>query len=583
MSAGEAYLDMSAEGIENGLNSNHSALASMDARKRVPVRVCGRIGHVESYQARSIMSLQESLRSQLGMHDECFDFADSLNVKIRTDIALCEALEQGRIPLQATVSDEAVHRIEGRREELAQMQWKVVRDKIQGCEIHVYQLSQQIQDMGNQIEVQHKEHQDIVKALRSEVVKSLEQERLATETGMAQISERVAAISNLVGAEQSKRESAHQGMEHQLLDLRSAIDEEHRVRTSEFQKHLALLEEGKLAVASLEQAIEKSDKKIASQFHQLQAEMAAQARSQQDAVKEQIASVTCSAEELALKMRQSTKQLNTRVGELAMNITSSTNEAADARMRLDTMEPRMAESISNQGDLQQRLSARQEQLFQNFESMRIDKQTLQSQVESGGKNIKELEVALGRCQEDLTKRIDDQVMQLQQDMQVSQRKVITEMFNTFSELELKIFQRLHKESTSRENTTKQIYEEISRASITLKESTESVESTSPQQTPRSASVLKSVAVYPSPGMRSNWAPKDQSGSSLTSTMRQQSASNCVIPPGSSPPHAPSPTVLRMPPGYQSGRNTIGTPQPSGGGCRSICIPVRGRIESNSVP
>jgi len=443
--------------------------------------------------------------------------------------------------------------------------------------------------MKNQMEAQHKEHQDMVKALRGEMTKSFDQEKTANETGMAKMSERASAISHLVSAEQNKREFAHQSVEHQLMDLRSAIDEERRGRTFELEKHLSLLEEGKLAVSLLEQAIEKSEKHHASSCQELQAEMAAHARSSQASIKEQMATFTCSAEELALKMRQSTSQLSTRLGELALNVTSNTKAVADARTRLDAVEPRLTEGLSCQAEAQQGLFEKQEQLLQNLESIRMDKQSLQFQVESGGKNLKELELALARCQEDLTKRIDDQVKELQQDLQNSQRKVITEMCNTFHDLEVKISQRLQKESSSRENATKQIYEEISRASISLKEGTESTEATS-QPTPRgstsTSSVVRSVLYSPASvatSIRNTWSPRDQSNVSLAGALRQRSstpsvpvAAVSVNPPGSCQvkvgPGTPPPSLRAMPPRNQNGRSTIGTPQPFAG-ARSATIPI----------
>eukprot|EP00441_Pelagodinium_beii_P035620 CAMPEP_0197641906 /NCGR_PEP_ID=MMETSP1338-20131121/15717_1 /TAXON_ID=43686 ORGANISM="Pelagodinium beii, Strain RCC1491" /NCGR_SAMPLE_ID=MMETSP1338 /ASSEMBLY_ACC=CAM_ASM_000754 /LENGTH=554 /DNA_ID=CAMNT_0043214951 /DNA_START=165 /DNA_END=1829 /DNA_ORIENTATION=+ len=518
------------------------------------------------------MTLQNALRSALGMQDQVFDFADSYGSKINTDMGLRDAMEQGRLPVQANLSDESVHYIENRREELAQMQWKVVRDKMQGCEIHVHQLSQQIRDLKQQMEAQRKDHKDTVEVLREEMIKAMQQESMITQTSIAQISERTAGITHLINAEQNKREFAHQNLEHQLMDLRSGLDEERSARMTEMDGHLTFLKEGKIMMATQKQSMESFEKQHTADMQELQAEMAAQARNSQAVVKEQISAFRCSAEELALKMRQSVSQLNVRLSELAINVTKNSKEVAETNVRMDSLEPQISLTMSSQADLQQRINERQEQLLQSLEAMRIDKQSMERELESTGNNLKELEGAIARTHEDTTKMVNQEMETVRQEMKNTFRKVTTEMSQNTSSLELKIAQRLDKESTSRENHTKQLYEEISRASLAIKEGSTAEENGTvatdmkTQQSPRTSIVRSTVYSPSSTSLRGDtataytWSPSAQSNvtvggaqqvatptmsiaNSMTSS-RVFQASTMVASPPQSPRASPSATSFR---------------------------------------
>merc|ERR1719326_1589288 len=122
------------------------------------VSVCGKRINVSRAKAReSLQSLQGMVRHAVGMEAHCFCFFDVDGRELFLDGEILDAIDQGKTPLQATLSDHAVHDFEQRREELAQMQWKVMRDQLSNLTASLQGIQSQTQDLRDQFEVYKRE------------------------------------------------------------------------------------------------------------------------------------------------------------------------------------------------------------------------------------------------------------------------------------------------------------------------------------------------------------------------------------------------------------------------------------------
>ncbi|CAE7872525.1 unnamed protein product [Symbiodinium microadriaticum] len=187
----------------------------------VPISVCGRLCYVSN--TTSLANVQSELQAFLGMHEQEFDLSDSAGKRLVTDQELQAAVQGSLVPLQAGLSDASVHLIENRREELAQMQWKVLRDKLQGCNSDVLALSTQVSELQQRIQLEAKEREKVVEALRADIGNQLNQDRAAVEANMHQLSEQIHSFSSLVNAEQNKREYAHKVFDNQVQEAARSL------------------------------------------------------------------------------------------------------------------------------------------------------------------------------------------------------------------------------------------------------------------------------------------------------------------------------------------------------------------------
>ncbi|CAE6968344.1 unnamed protein product [Symbiodinium sp. CCMP2592] len=271
------------------------------AKSGVPISVCGRLCYVSN--SSSLANVQSELQACLGMHEQEFDLSDSAGKRLVTDQELQAAVQGSLVPLQAGLSDASVHLIENRREELAQMQWKVLRDKLQGCNSDVLALSTQVSELQQRIQLEAKEREKVVEALRADIGNQLNQDRAAVEANMHQLSEQIHSFSSLVNAEQNKREYAHKVFDNQVQDLRNALDADRAERRQESDKHLAMLREGTVGLDAQRHALESVEQRHMLDLQNLRSELAQASRKITAFADEQLELLRLSNEELARKLK----------------------------------------------------------------------------------------------------------------------------------------------------------------------------------------------------------------------------------------------------------------------------------------
>eukprot|EP00931_Biecheleriopsis_adriatica_P087167 TRINITY_DN61674_c0_g1_i1.p1 TRINITY_DN61674_c0_g1~~TRINITY_DN61674_c0_g1_i1.p1 ORF type:complete len:563 (-),score=110.17 TRINITY_DN61674_c0_g1_i1:49-1605(-) len=212
------------------------------------IQACGRTCQIEPQSAQSVMDVQAALQQALGMHDQEFDLCDKYGARLCTDMSLTDAVARGHVPLQATLSDASVHYIENKREELAQMQWKVLRDKLHLSTVEIQTLQQQVAALMQRLDTQQRESESALEVLRSSIAKEALSQQTETQAKFAQMSERINSVMSLISGETSKREFSHQNLEHRIQDLRSVIDSERAARMKDYDNHNFVLKDGKIAL-----------------------------------------------------------------------------------------------------------------------------------------------------------------------------------------------------------------------------------------------------------------------------------------------------------------------------------------------
>eukprot|EP00440_Ansanella_granifera_P030201 gb/GFBE01032812.1/.p1 GENE.gb/GFBE01032812.1/~~gb/GFBE01032812.1/.p1 ORF type:complete len:611 (+),score=99.75 gb/GFBE01032812.1/:1-1833(+) len=427
---------------------------------QLPIQVCGRTCHIDARSRNSLTDIQTALQQSLGMHEQDFDLTDSLGSRICTDLTLHDSISRGHIPLQATLSDASVHFIENRREELAQMQWKVVRDKIQGCSSDVLTMSRQIAEMRQQMDVQRRQSETAMEVLRGELVKATEQEHTLTQASLQQVSERIHSAISLVNGEQNKREFSYQSLERQIQDLRRTLDIERAARLQENDNHLHLLKDGKVALEAQKQIMESVEKQHAFDIHELKSEISSASRSFSAMVSEQMHTFRASTEEVALKMQSQDSEVSRQLVEMQNNVAELSKTVHNIDVRCDSLDMRLSQVVSNQTERFQKHFERQEQVTEALDNVRLEKHRLEVSLQTNMKRMKELETSLAKSEDEARKLVEREGTAVRTELERAQRQLASHQDKQIAELEMKVTERLENDSVSRAAHSKQIYEEI---------------------------------------------------------------------------------------------------------------------------
>merc|ERR1719359_185347 len=141
------------------------------------ISACGRTCSIDMQHSHSIVDLQAALQRTLQMEGQAFHICDINGSLLSTDMQVQDAISQGLTPLCATLPDKSLHHLENRREELAQMQWKLVRDQMTQGNNQVTQLTRQMSELQYQVQALQRESQQALDQCRQEFAKAVEMER----------------------------------------------------------------------------------------------------------------------------------------------------------------------------------------------------------------------------------------------------------------------------------------------------------------------------------------------------------------------------------------------------------------------
>jgi len=523
----------------------------------VPISVCGRVCHI--FEVESVANLQKELQNSVGMPEQDFDLTDTAGRRLVTDQQLQEAIQSMRVPLQANLSDASVHFIENRREELAQMQWKVLRDKLHGCGADVLALSNHVSELQQQHQVEAKEAEKKMEALRNDIGSQLNQDRITVEAGMHQFTEQLQSFTNLLKAEQNKREYTQRALENQIQDLRDALDREGAERSQELNRQSAMLREGSTSVDSLRHAFESWEQKHMLEFQALKADLAQTSRKITNSASEQLDVFRVSMEELSRKIKHNEGEMSRKMAELCTrseNMLAKLNETEAHGQELDM---RLSQTNMNNSERLQRVTERQDQFLEAIETVQVEKQSLDMKLSTTTAEVKELEAMVIKLEEETRKFAEKESAIIREEIQSAQLKLSSQQTKRVAEIEAQWSERFERESGLREAQVKSMFTEIRKVASPRRAGAESPASPQPtlqalptkrDMIPAGAAspgvpALKLVPGYASPPAGSMVLPQSNRGNGMVRPSPSTPGLAWPVPGGIYSPRTPMPQRVVM--------------------------------------
>eukprot|EP00747_Dinoflagellata_sp_TGD_P193190 gnl/TRDRNA2_/TRDRNA2_59033_c0_seq1.p1 gnl/TRDRNA2_/TRDRNA2_59033_c0~~gnl/TRDRNA2_/TRDRNA2_59033_c0_seq1.p1 ORF type:complete len:638 (-),score=152.65 gnl/TRDRNA2_/TRDRNA2_59033_c0_seq1:103-1941(-) len=440
------------------VDNHESQLATM--MDSVLISVCGRTCSISAHDARSLVDLQSALQRALQMEGQSFHFFDVNGGSLTTDQQVQEAIAQGMTPLCASLTDASIHYIENRREELAQMQWKLIRDHMTGATGKIVGLSREVEEMRHQFDSHKKEVQSHTERLRMELIKAVDNERDIAQTELRQLSERVNAIAQLVNSERNKREIANQSADKQVQGVRDMIDSERSTRRQELAVQMAVVQDMKQAIEGEKCAREAFEDRHAFDLHTVNERIDTVGSHAAEMLQDQSLGFKKAVEEQSTEIQQFTRQCLRIRSEHETSISEANARFAEIEDRCASLEARVAEAASRQAAGLDRLAERHERISQALEHIRLEEKTREGQVQTAVDKVKEMENLLHQSEAD-TRELCMKERQLRDDqLRRTQQSLLSEHSRQITDLEKKLAERLERESVEREKNVQQILNEV---------------------------------------------------------------------------------------------------------------------------
>eukprot|EP00929_Paragymnodinium_shiwhaense_P060143 TRINITY_DN30067_c0_g7_i1.p1 TRINITY_DN30067_c0_g7~~TRINITY_DN30067_c0_g7_i1.p1 ORF type:complete len:734 (+),score=188.79 TRINITY_DN30067_c0_g7_i1:97-2202(+) len=539
-------------------------MVARSTERRVTVNVCGRTLSVDEEGCRTLRELQELLQEEIGMPGQIFDVLDVLGNRILVDLDLREAIAERRTPLSAVLSDASIHFMENRREELAQMQWKLVRDQHNAGLTKLGSLCRQVSDVDHQMLNQKCEFEQRLQHLRSELLAALESAKEAARLDVRQMGERLAGLGQVLQAERNTREASFEQVDAamaRLSESRRAIDIEKLARHS--------LEDASAQVrASVDERLEEFHASLRGTLldfsHQLDA----------------------SSAQVTAALDQSTRRGEGLRTELDAARSTQNNRLSLMEERCQMLEARLVETSNQHQDMVEKASSQQEKVQFHMEQSKFDAGISEHSIQSLARKLAELEGGLadqGRSIEELAAN----ERQVRYEEQTSLKEAMT---SNVERMRLSLEGRLREvadaEASLRQESFADVLETVSSALASqhflLGGDAEAVKSKLHlKQRARSPSKTSQVTELLGPPPREEALTEsmttDSAGLALAPQVpRCSSAPQMVVDP---PPARPSGGLMQMvvqqPPLHQAQRTT--TPHPP------ICAQVRSLSPCSASP
>jgi len=515
------------------------------------VSACGRTLSMDMQCARSVMELQNALQAQLQMESQSFNFFDVNGNTLSTDSEIREAIGKGLVPICATLTDASIHFIENRREELAQMQWKLVRDQMTAAGGKLVAMQRQSAEVEAQLHQYRQESTSLIDRVHKEALRAVESERDVAHCELRQLSERVNAVAQLVQSERQKRDVALQGLEKQFTGLRDLLDKERDSRRQELIIHSSVVQELRQQLDA-----ERSEREALKDKHVFDIHTVME---KAEAFQTHFTSMIHDERSEATNRADSWQKSFQAQGRDFQRVrVDMENMAQDMKVRFlrveercTGLENRVAEITTRQAASVDRLVERHERVSQVVESLRLEEKQNKDQVQMALTRMKELQTSLEETEETAHKLVLQERQGRADQVRSAQLALITTHKKEISELEEKIADRLERESSERERHVQAIYEEVGRKSPIPVMPMRSL-SASPLGTSTMAS---KVEVMTSQGTDSCYSPS-VSGGTMTLATGSTPMTGATPIPGATMPIPVSVGSLQAPAGMMQ-RATIG--------------------------
>lgn len=425
------------------------------------VTACGRTCTLEREAGDSIIELKRNLQNVLSMEGQTFHVFDICGSPILTDVDLRGAIDNGHTPLVATLTDATIHDIENRREELAQMQWKLIRDQMAAILGKLGTCSRQIGELQLEMDTVTREREMGTERARAELYRAIAQEREVAQAEVRQCVERVNGVVQTVNGERNKRELALQHVDKRIQDMHCAFDEEVMARRREFaaqdariQEMRAVLDDERQERDALECRQNTGMRDLRERLELVFSQHAKMMEDQVAVLKDFPVSTNC------------VDDINRQMFKIRTDAEFAASESNSRFLELEhrtcCLETRVTDNINGQAVSVDRLLARHEKTSQAVEQLKIEHKQDQSQVHDMIQAISRLESTFNNAEGEtrdimLKERLlrDDQLRRARQAMCNEQARQI-------AEVERKLVERLEQESAMRESSVSEIVGEVAK-------------------------------------------------------------------------------------------------------------------------
>jgi len=424
------------------------------------VSACGRSVPLQFGEGSSLVALQSQLQQSLHMEGQTFQFFDVQGSALSTDVDIYNAVTGGLTPLCATLTDASIHYIENRREELAQMQWKLIRDQVTGATAKVADLNRRVQEMSEGVATGSREVVSAAERLRSELLGTVEGAREGARGDLLQLSERVNAVSQLVAKERNVREVSNQGLEKQIQGLRDAMESDRSVRRQEAAATCSQIEDVRQGVeleSRAREAFEDRQSMDSIKASERMDEMQSQRNDDAQDYSHQLKKASLEADQMVQAQGRLMMQMRSEMDSSFVNSTARLQQLED---RCATHEGRLGENTSRQMQSVERLSERIEKLSQSVEQVRLGERTQgASMLEQSGR-IDKLEGAIKQSEADIREFCARERSSREQLMRSAQQSMAAEASLQVTAVKEELQLRLERESAARETSVQKMMEEV---------------------------------------------------------------------------------------------------------------------------
>lgn len=428
------------------------------------VSVCGRSVNIDLTCADSLDRLQSALQSRLNMEGQLFQFFDSDGAVLTTDAQVQDAVKGSRVPLCATLTDASIHLIQNRREELAQMQWQLIRDQMTGNTGKMAVLERRVNDLEQQVGLEKQEARTSIERAKLEIQRSLE-ESLATMKSELRIAlERTETTSQLISIERNKGEVALEvatdAIHKHINSLRETVDTERAARRQDVAVYSSIIKEAKAQL---------DDEKLRHKREFDKQEATIQSLGERiDSATGQFATMVAehdrffkkSAQEASAEAKQSCSQVNRMRMDAETSIAEAEARFRSVELQCTQLEARISEAGSQQADSIVRLIDRQEQTAQMLEGLRVEERSHQDNLLELKEHLHKLDDTLTVSQDEMRELVSKERRSREENMRRIETVMLQRHSKQISDLESKLTDRLEQKSSQREQQVKEIFDEV---------------------------------------------------------------------------------------------------------------------------
>jgi len=406
------------------------------------VSACGRTCSVDMHHTRSIQDLQAALQHKLQMDGQIFHICDINGQLLSTDMQVSDAIAQGLTPLCATLPDKSLHHLENRREELAQMQWKLVRDQMNGHNNGVTNLTRQVNELTFEFKNHHREMSTIVERCKLDTMHMCDNERITTKSEMHAVQEAVNGAVLLINGERGKRELAVQGFEKHIHGVCDMLDGERASRRQDLAMHMSVIEELRAEV--------QTERNARAQLEEVVLEHKRSTGKFQDEVR-------------ATLQDQGDKISNVQ-SDVGISVSEMMGRFTELEDRMGLLENSMSEITSWTTGSLDRVTERHERVSQLVETMRLSHKPIEGSIGIVLERTEELDKLVR--QHECTMSTRDELSKEKQVRDDQVRRVSTcftnDSLKNVTELEKRLTVRLERESAEREKNYSTLIDEVSK-------------------------------------------------------------------------------------------------------------------------